>query len=68
VIIMAVLGGVVIVVLAYAGWYNYRRRGTSARPSVAENVRRQEALRGQKPIDEARVRDASPYRNSGGGL
>jgi hypothetical protein len=67
-IIMAVLGGVIVVVLACTGWYGYRRRGRGARPSVAVNVRKLEALRTRRPIDEARVRDASPYRNSGGGI
>jgi hypothetical protein len=47
-IIMAVIGGVIVVVLAWAGWYGYRRRGKGTSPSVEENLRRQKALDGKR--------------------
>ena len=67
-IIMAVLGGAIVVVLAWAGWYDYRRRGRGTRPSVAENVRRKEAFKRQKAIDGTRIRDAGPDPGGGGGV
>ncbi len=48
VIIMAVICGVIVVVFAWAGLHDYRRRGRGARPSVAEKFRRQTEIDGQK--------------------
>ena len=45
-IIMAVIGGVIVVVFAWAGWHDYRRRGRRTSPSVGEAVRRQQAVDG----------------------
>ena len=67
-IIWAVIGSVIAVVLAWAGWYDYWRRGRGTRPSVAENARRKEAFRRQKAIDGTRIRDAGPDPGGGGGV
>jgi hypothetical protein len=47
-IVMAVIGGVIVVGLAWAGWYDHRRRGRGVNPSVEENLRRQQAIDGSK--------------------
>ena len=60
-IIMAVIGGVVVALLAWAGWHDYRnrRRGRRTSPSVEKAVRRQQA------IDGARLGDTGPDRGGG---
>jgi len=67
-IIMAVIGGGIVAVLAWAGWHDYRRRARGARPSAGENDRRKEAFRRQKAIDGTRIRDAGPDPGGGGGV
>ena len=59
-IVMAVIGGVVVIVLAWAGWRDYRRRGRGASPSIEKNLRRQQA------IDGRRLGDAGPRAPGGG--
>jgi hypothetical protein len=61
-IIMAVIGGVIVVVLAWAGWHDYRnrRRGRRVNPSIAKAVRRHKAL------DGTRIGDAGPDPGGGG--
>ena len=61
-IIMAVIGGVIVVVFAWAWWHDYRRRGRGTRPSVAENFRR------QSEIDQERLRNAGGLDGGGGGV
>jgi hypothetical protein len=65
-IIMAVSAGVIVVVLAWAGWYDYRRRRRGARSSVAENARRQAAFSRQRAIDGSKLGNAGP--DPGGGV
>jgi len=52
-IIMAVLGGVIVVVLACAGWRDYRRQRRSGRLTVAEGFIR------QRETDRQRISDIS---------
>jgi hypothetical protein len=61
-IVMAVIGSVIVVGLAWAGWHDYRnrRRERGASPSIEENLRRRQALDGR------RLGDAGP-RDPGGG-
>lgn len=61
-IVMAVIGGVIVVCLAGAGWYDYRRRGRGVSPSIEEKLRR------QKAIDGERLRDAGGLDGGGGGI
>ena len=58
-IMMAVTGGVIVVVLAWAGLHDYQRRRKSGRPSVAENFSRQKEIDSQK-ITEKAGPDAGP--------
>jgi hypothetical protein len=48
-IIMAVIGGVIVMVLAWAGWHDYRnwRRGRRVSPSIAQAIRRHRRWMGQ---------------------
>jgi len=45
-IVMAVIGGVIVAGVPWAGWRDYRRRRAGARPSVAENSSGKERLTG----------------------
>jgi hypothetical protein len=57
-IVMTVIGGVIVVGLAWAGWHDYRRRGTGAGTSVTEKLRR------QREIDRQWIGD----KGEGGGV
>lgn len=57
-IVMEVIGGLIVVALAWAGWRGYRRRGSAAGPSVAEK------FRGQREIDRQRIAE----KGEGGGV
>jgi len=61
VIVMAVIGGVIVVGLAWAGLHDYRRRGRGARASVAEKFNR------QVEIDRQRSAKAAPGGDGGAG-
>lgn len=60
-IVMAVIGGAIVAGLAWAGVYDYRRRGRGARPSIAEAFRR------QSEIDRQRLSEAAPGGDTTGG-
>ncbi len=57
-IVMAVIGGIIVVASGWAGWHEHRRRGRGARPSVAEKFRR------QQEIDRERI----SRKGEGGGV
>ena len=59
-IITAVIGGVIVVVLSWAGLPDYRRRRRDSRPSVAESFKR------QREIDAQKLRDIAPGGDPGG--
>ena len=53
-IVMAVIGGVIVVGLAGAGWRDYWRRRRSGRLTVAEGFTRQREIDRQRIIDISR--------------
>jgi hypothetical protein len=60
-IVMAVIGGVIVAGLAWAGVHDYRRRGRGARPSVGQ------AFTAQREIDRQRISESGDPGGAGGG-
>ena len=52
-IAMAVIGGVIVLGLAWAGLHDYQRRRKSGRPSVAENFKMQREIDRQRISEKA---------------
>jgi hypothetical protein len=60
VIITAVISGVIVTGLAWAGRHDYRQRRRAGRLSVSENFKR------QREIDAQKLRDITPGGEPGG--